>query len=386
MTDAPFLRAIGPMLESGSVDVLEWNFDLGWGQPVPEAVDILLRVYGAENRLLGRGVSLSLFSGAPNGHHRHWMDRFENECRQRHYVHVTEEFGFLTAGGLDIGLPLPVPPVPRLAQAAAPRLSRMRDTGKLPVGLRNRAFAFGEHDVAAQGPMLAEVLDAANGFLSLDLHAVYCQMVNFECSPFQILNSYPLHRVREIVLSGGSWTGFEGRPELGKVRCDTRDMAVPEEVFELLRMTLKRCPQTEYVVLERFGHTMGRSGDAWRLQQDFHHIRGIVKEESHGRYCRTGSLSNRASRDAPPERARGNAHFAPQSRPPVRRVPNLFGRLRPAHDGTRGARHAPVDPFGHGRLRPSAPSSKPPAKSTRIRAPVRPPKDRILRRKPPEIC
>ena len=54
-----------------------------------------------------------------------------------------------------------------------------------------------------------------------------------------MLTSYPLHRVRELHVAGGSWSGADAKP----IRRDTRDGPVPDELFAWL-------PHVEAVILE----------------------------------------------------------------------------------------------------------------------------------------
>ncbi len=78
---------------------------------------------------------------------------------------------------------------------------------------------------------------------------------NFDVPELELLNSYPLSKVREIHLSGGSWSPSVSGKRLA-VRRDTHDDSVPQEVFNLATLALKLCPNIEFVIMERLGHTM----------------------------------------------------------------------------------------------------------------------------------
>lgn len=139
-------------------------------------------------------------------------------------------------------------------------------------GLRNLAFAFGLQDVRQQGEFLDQLLESVDGFLLLDLHNLYCQMHNFQLSATEILNLYPLARVRELHLSGGSWSHHG----TATIRRDTHDQAVPELVFELLKLALQRCSSVEAIILERMGNTLNSEQEQIQFRQDFTHIRQIT--------------------------------------------------------------------------------------------------------------
>lgn len=48
------------------------------------------------------------------------------------------------------------------------------------IGLENLALAFTASDVRDQGQFLDDLLAPFDGFLVLDLHNLYCQLVNFD--------------------------------------------------------------------------------------------------------------------------------------------------------------------------------------------------------------
>jgi len=229
--------------------------------------------YGDQGRLLGHGVTFSALSAQWTPRQGWWMEQFRRECGRRPYVHVSEHFGFLSAGSFHEGAPLPVPRAGATLQLGQERLQQLSAAARVPIGLENLAFAFGPRDVHDQGAFLDDLLAPVNGFLLLDLHNIYCQMCNFDVPAQELLDRYPLHRVRELHMSGGSWShpAQGGRP----VRRDTHDEAVPDELYELLSVALERCPAVRAVILERLGDTVtAASGE--ELRHDFRRIRQTV--------------------------------------------------------------------------------------------------------------
>jgi uncharacterized protein len=279
MIEEPFRLAVLPLFEDGLVDALEHSFEIGWGRhPLPDWAEALLDHYAREGRLWGHGVTMSPFSvQAPR--HDAWLERVAAECRRRPYAGVSEHFGFMVAGPLDGGAPLPVPPGPASIRVGVAALQRLAAATGAPVGLENLALALGEADVHGQGPLLGEVLDAVDGYLVLDLHNLHCQAVNFGFDPLVLLAAYPLARVRCMHVSGGSWS----EPRIGEhsrsFRRDTHDDDVPAAVHELLRHALPRCPALELVVLERLGDTISDPDAAARLRDDFARVRAAVEEQ-----------------------------------------------------------------------------------------------------------
>jgi uncharacterized protein (UPF0276 family) len=265
-----------PLFEQGKVDAVEWSFDvMPDRQRPPPWLAGLLDHYARSGRLYAHGVTYSLLSAGDEPAQARWLARLAAECARRPARHVSEHLGFLRAGDLVDGPPLPVPISPTTLALGRGRLARLADTARCPVGLENLAFAFGRADVAAQGGFLDELLAPGDGFLVLDLHNLHCQLENFGLQVDALLRSYPLHRVRELHVSGGSWREHCGR----RVRRDTHDDAVPRAVWDLLRAVLPLCPNTECVVLERLGGTLAGDAARARMRADFDILGSITGGE-----------------------------------------------------------------------------------------------------------
>jgi uncharacterized protein (UPF0276 family) len=251
-------QAAYPLFEAGVVDAIEWTVDLGWTAPPPEWVTALLEIYGAEGRLYGHAVTLSPTSATePNAA---WLERLSHDPFR--YRHLTEHWGFSRARGLVRGAPMPLVASDAVVAATTRSLRALAAAAGVPVGLENLALALSRDDLDAQPQMLAQVLDAIDGVLLLDLHNVWCQAVNYERDPRELVGRYPLHRVRQLHVAGGSWSASTyGAP----FRRDTHDALAPGEVMELLAWTIPRCPALEVVILERLPTALG-DHDAWRAE------------------------------------------------------------------------------------------------------------------------
>lgn len=223
-----FLRATLPLFERDEVGVVEWSFDTAWTDAdLPPWMPPLLDDYAEGGMLLEHGTTYSPLSAAFTERQREWLERTKAAFARRSYQSVSEHFGFMTAGDFEFCAPMPVPYTDAAVRIGRDRLRRLADATKADVGLENLALAFGEDDVRDQGPFLEELLAQVDGFLVLDLHNIHCQAKNFGRDPRALLDRYPLHRVRQLHLSGGSWS------EAG-VRQDTHDGDVPDEVFDLV--------------------------------------------------------------------------------------------------------------------------------------------------------
>ncbi|MBL0184945.1 MAG: DUF692 family protein [Candidatus Obscuribacter sp.] len=258
------------------VDALEFNFD----QPLNGVVvapwcQDLLNKFSSASALIGHGVNLSLLSAQFTKRQQEWLEYTREEFNSRRYVHASEHFGFSEAGPIAQAAPLAVPMDAQSLHLGKEMLKRYADATQCPVGLENLAFAFSLEDVKRQGEFIDQLISSVDGFLLLDLHNIYCQVANFDLDALELLHSYPLSKVKEMHLSGGSWSPSLSGKRIA-VRRDTHDDAVPQEVFNLTALALKLCPNTQFVILERLGNTMLEPELQEEYRDDFDTIREIL--------------------------------------------------------------------------------------------------------------
>ena len=275
MAETDFVSAILPLFENNEIDILEWSFDTFYHADEPKWLSDLLDFYSKNNRLIGHGVYYSLFHAKWTERQDDWIEKLKSETKKRNYNHITEHFGFMNTENYHQGIPLPVPLHPKILQIGKDRILRLHDAIEIPVGIENLAFSFSVDDVKEQGEFLEKLIEDIDGFLILDLHNLYCQAVNFNIDLLELVNMYPLEKVREIHLSGGSWE--DSFYTAGKrIRRDTHDDSIPTEILEILPKVLALCSQLEYIIIERLGHTLTKQTDTTSFLNDFKKVRQIV--------------------------------------------------------------------------------------------------------------
>jgi uncharacterized protein (UPF0276 family) len=278
--DADILAAALPLLEAGQVEALEWSFDtLFWAEQVPDWFESLLDAYGSQQRLLGHGVYFSLLSGRWTSEQQQWLQHLRQLAARFSFAHITEHFGFFTGQNFHHGAPLPIPYSASTLRLGRDRLGRLAEACRCPVGLENLAFAYSLDEVKRHGEFLDQLVEPINGFIILDLHNLYCQLHNFSVDYNELIQLYPLGRVREIHISGGSWEDSALEPAR-KIRRDTHDEAVPEAVFDLLARTIPKCPNLKYVVLEQLGNALQTEASRAQFGHDFGRMVTLVKQHS----------------------------------------------------------------------------------------------------------
>jgi len=277
--DLNLLQSIFPLLQNEQIEAIEWSFDtLYKHKNVPEWFVELLREYGKAGRLVGHGVYGSLFSGLWSPAQVDWLQHLSKMVKNFQFDHISEHFGFMTGEDFHKGAPLNLPMNKIVLNLGIDRLKRVQNIANCPVGVENLAVAYHWDSVRRQGEFLGELVAAVDGFIILDLHNLYCQLHNFGVDFEQVINAYPLERVREIHISGGSWE--QSQIEKGKtIRRDTHDAGAPEEVFELLQKTIKLCPNLKFVMFEQLGFGLQTAAAQQVFQSDFIKMQQIVSQQ-----------------------------------------------------------------------------------------------------------
>lgn len=274
--DQHLLQATLPLFIDEQVEAIEWSFDTLYKvNNIPDWFVELLTAFGKEGRLIGHGVFFSLFSGKWNPEQERWLSHLKKVSGNFTFDHITEHFGFMTGEDFHKGAPIGIPYNSTTLALGIDRLKRIQEACQCPVGLENLAFSYSLEEVKRHGEFLNELIEPVNGFIILDLHNFYCQLHNFSLEAEELIRLYPLDRVREIHISGGSWEQTELQPQR-TIRRDTHDDAVPEAVFELLKQIIPRCPNLKFVVLEQLGIALNTTERQQQFQADFATLKSTV--------------------------------------------------------------------------------------------------------------
>lgn len=274
--DNQLLQATLPLFAAEKVEAIEWSFDTLYKvRDIPDWFVELLQAFGNEGRLIGHGVYFSLFSGKWTVEQQRWLEHLRKVSANFKFDHITEHFGFLTGEDFHKGAPISVPYTSETLNIGIDRLQRIQEACSCPVGLENLAFSYSLDEVQRHGEFLERLTEPVNGFIILDLHNLYCQLENFSLDFETLIQAYPLARVREIHISGGSWESSGILPER-TIRRDTHDDAVPEAVFELLKKTLPLCKNLKFVILEQLGIALHTLESQQQFQLDFNKMQEIV--------------------------------------------------------------------------------------------------------------
>lgn len=278
--DKDILLTLLPLFANGDIDGIEWSFDALYDRDtIPDWFYDLLQLYGKNGRLIGHGIFFSLFNGDWTRDQESWLEHLTSMSQRFQFDHISEHFGFTSGAHFHSGAPLSIPMTNATLTLGIDRLKRIYNACMRPVGLENLAFAYQLDDVKRQAEFMDQLLTPINGFLILDIHNLYCQLHNFNVHLDDIINIYPLTKVREIHISGGSWE--RSTVSSKDIRRDTHDDSVPAEVFTILEKVLPLCPNVKFVVMEQLGTALKDKSSRDKFRSDFQKMKTIISTHTY---------------------------------------------------------------------------------------------------------
>ncbi len=195
------------------------------------------------------GVELSI--GSAHGWHAPALRLLDDLWARWPFVWHSEHLSFQRARDahgrlLETGVPLPLPLTRQALGVVAPRAAALHTRYGVPFLLENPAHYLSglpsEAGLESEGLFASALVQASGCAQLLDLHNLYCNAVNFGFDARAELRRYPLERVLEIHVAGGSWRdGF---------LMDSHGSRVPGPVWGLLAEALALCPRVAGVVFE----------------------------------------------------------------------------------------------------------------------------------------
>lgn len=277
--DERYRHAAQPLFGAGEVEAIEWTLDSWRVGPVDEETASYLKSFGERGLLVGHGVHYPLLSSQAEKLRASWLEQLRQDVQSRSYHAISVHFGFSTGWHFSEGAPMPVPYCREAVETGKKAMSALAGIAGCKVGIENLALAFSLKDVEEQGNFIRELLRDVNGYLLLDLHNVYCQAVNFGIDILEIVKTYPLELVEEIHVSGGSWSehGLQHR----KVRRDTHNGRIPEEVLEALPAVIALCPHVQSVMFEKLPQSFIGNNDGAEFREDFRRMKTAMRP-AHG--------------------------------------------------------------------------------------------------------
>ena len=150
------------------------------------------------------GVTLGLASAAPVENKR--LERTAKLIDEVQPEFWSEHLAFVRGGGLEIGhLAAPPRTEATIGGAAQNLAAAKRIVGSAPLVENIATLIDPPGSTLSEAHWTENILDAANGYLLLDLHNLYANAVNFSFDPYAFIDSIPAERIGAIHLAGGRW-------------------------------------------------------------------------------------------------------------------------------------------------------------------------------------
>ena len=190
------------------------------------------------------GVRLSLGGAEPVDPHR--VTDFAAVAEKLGAPLASEHIAFVRAGGVEAGHLLPLPRSREAVAAMVANVRRVQAELSVPLALEPIATLFDwPDDELTEAQFIAEILDATDAQLLLDVANVYANARNCGTDPLALLDALPLDRVAYVHVAGGA--------EHRGLYHDTHTDPVPADVLDLVSELCER-HRPPALMLERDGH------------------------------------------------------------------------------------------------------------------------------------
>jgi uncharacterized protein len=137
---------------------------------------------------------------------------------------------------------LPLPFTKEAVRHIAQRIKRVQHYTERPFLIENISFYMNMPGAEMTDAQLAEILEAADCGLLLDVNNVYVNSLNHKFDPYEYLNAIPIERTVQMHVAG--------HKRIGEYVIDTHGAALIEPVYELYDYVLRKT-MVHGVLLER---------------------------------------------------------------------------------------------------------------------------------------
>lgn len=185
--------------------------------------------------------------GSANFRDTHTLGAFAKMIDLVDPVHYSDHVTCCKAGDIDLSQNIAVPRTPDMVELFVHNIKLMQAMIGTQRKLLLENIASGwdyEQSSLGNAEFYREIVQRGGCYCLLDVHNLYADELNFGLDAIGFIESIPRGLVREVHVSGGSWTPSR------RVYTDSHNSKTPPRVFELLDAVLRRA-DPEIIVLER---------------------------------------------------------------------------------------------------------------------------------------
>jgi len=177
------------------------------------------------------GVSLSIGSTEPLD--MDYLGKLKALARRIRPGWISDHLCWTGVSGVNLHDLMPLPYTAEALRHLAPRIRQVQDFLEQRLVLENvSSYLTYRSSEMTEWEFLSALTAEADCDLLLDVNNVYVSSVNHGFEAREFLDAVPATRVRQIHLAGHS--------HQGELLIDTHDTAVPREVWDLYRHTMRR--------------------------------------------------------------------------------------------------------------------------------------------------
>lgn len=177
------------------------------------------------------GVSLSL--GSTDALDFDYLSQVKTLARRVEPAWISDHLCWTGINGLNMHDLLPLPYTKAVKTHLVSRIQAVQTYLDQRIAIENvSSYLSYKMSDKTEWDFIAEVCEAADCYLLLDVNNIYVSAVNHGFDPLDYLNALPAERIIQIHLAGHS--------NYGQYIIDTHDAAVIEPVFALYREAIKR--------------------------------------------------------------------------------------------------------------------------------------------------
>lgn len=211
----------------GWFEIISENYMVDGGRPL-EVLDRILDQY----QVVQHGVGL--YPGNANGLDFDHLRRLKSLVRRTNTPWISDHLCWGSVDGSMSHDLLPVPFTFEAVRKTAENLRIAQDYLEIPLAVENvSSYAEFNDDEMTEWEFLAEVVEAADVGILLDVNNIYVSSFNHGFNPLDYVNFVPPERVAQIHIAGHS--------KYERFIIDTHDHAVIDPVWHLYARAIERC-------------------------------------------------------------------------------------------------------------------------------------------------
>lgn len=182
--------------------------------------------------VIAHGVSLSI--GSLDDVDTKFLNELKNFLDRYNILHYSEHISFSSLNGMQTFELLPIPMTQNMVNHICTKIDKVQNILKRELILENASYYISPYSTMSETQFINEILQKSGAKLLLDVNNVFVNSKNHNFDAKEFINSLNIDQVAYMHIAGH----LELKDE--KILFDTHGEAITDEVWNLLKWTLKR--------------------------------------------------------------------------------------------------------------------------------------------------